>query len=160
MERIKVHSYVKVKATNEEMEKLFDNTESGFLIKLIDTIEEGKEKNLYKVNVRHREDIGYQDDKIFTYDTFLKKFENESIKEMYDKEREEKNKRLYEEYRKDIELAKKGIEGGLTAKAVAKVLKIYGSSNCADEKYIKTLMKTEEIQSLIQKNKKAVGIAR
>ena len=155
-----MESYIKMKATKKQMNELFDNVESGFLIKFIAPIEEGKDKGLYKVIVRHGDYIGDQDDKTFTYDQFMETFEDGYFKERCRRRREELKKQTDEKYKADIDMAKKGIEGGLTAKAVAKVLKIYGSSNCADEKYIKTLMKTEEIQSLIQKNKKAVEIAR
>ena len=58
-----MESYIKVKATQKEMNEIFDNTESGFLIKLVDIIEEGQENNLYKVVVRRGDYIGEQDGK-------------------------------------------------------------------------------------------------
>ena len=52
-----------------------------------------------------------------------------------------------------MEMAQKGLTGGLSVKAVKQVLKIYGSSKCADEKYIKALMKSEDIQTLVNQIK-------
>lgn len=41
----------------------------------------------------------------------------------------------------DIDIAERGIEGGLSAKTVEKVLKIYGTHRCKEEKYLKAVMK-------------------
>ena len=62
------------------MDKLFDDTHEGFLIKYYDRTKLIGENATFKVIVRHGEDIGCQDDKIFSYKTFLEKFSNSEIK--------------------------------------------------------------------------------
>ena len=54
---------------------------------------------------------------------------------------------------KDMEMAEKGLKGGLSAKTVSQILKIYGSSKCSESKYVKALMKTENIQTLINNSR-------
>ena len=66
--------------------------------------------------MRHGESVGRQDGKVFDYRSFLDS---------------------------DIDIALKGLEGGLSEKTVAKVLQIYGSSQCEDTKYVKALMKSD-----------------
>ena len=64
---------------------------------------------------------------------------------------------------KDMEMAQKGLEGGLSAKTVSKILQIYGSSKCSDAKYVKALMKSEKIQELvnqIKQEEKELGFGR
>lgn len=137
-----MESRVIVKTTLNKMNELIcDKETESFIVKYADTIEEGAKINTYDVIVRHNDTIGKQDGKTFTAKTFRDTFDEIVIRSSVNE-----NKPLIE----DVEMVRKGINGGLPAKTVAKVLQIYGSERCKNDKYIKSIMKSEEIQSLIK----------
>lgn len=126
-----------VKATLDEMDELFNDTQGGFSIRYIERLERVGDNATFKVVVRHGENIGYQDGKIFDYNSFIEKFDDIELraKRMAD----EKDRITLLET--DLDIAERGIEGGLSPKEVEKVLKIYGTHRCKEEKYLKAVMK-------------------
>lgn len=145
----KMTSRVTVKATLDEMEELFNDTESGFSIRCCDRTELIGENGTFKVAVRHGDDVGYQDGKVFDYKSFREKFEDEEYKKLCSEVSENKISLL----ETDLDIAKRGIEGGMSAKTVGEILKIYGTSRCKDEKYIKEVLKSEKIRDVMKKIK-------
>ena len=99
--------------------------------------------------VHHGDDIGYQDGKIFDYNSFIEKFEDAELKKIRNEVSEDKISLL----EKDLEIAQRGIEGGMSAKTVGEILKIYGTSRCKDEKYIKEILKSEKVRETMKKIK-------
>ena len=75
--------------------------------------------------------------KTFDYQSFIEKFDDVELRAK--RSAEEKDKITLLET--DINIAERGIEGGLSSKEVAKVLKIYGTHRCKEEKYLKAVMK-------------------
>ena len=144
----KMTSRVTVKATLDEMDELFNETQSGFSIRCCDRTECIGENGTFKVVVRHGDDVGYQDGKIFNYKTFREKFEDEELKKLCGEVAENKMTLL----ETDLDIAQRGIEGGMSAKTVGEILKIYGTYRCKDEKYIKEILKSEEVRSAMKKN--------
>ena len=147
-----MESNIKLKTTSERMEELMDD--GPFMIKYYEMIKENEKANTYKVMVRHADEIGEQKG-TFDYKKFIETFDRADIREKYNLDTYLLNK--------DIEMAKKGLEGGLSAETVMKVLKIYGSGRCEKEAYVKLVMKSEEIQKLIKKikrNAKKMAITR
>lgn len=140
-----MESSIKLQASLEEMEKLFDDTQGGFLIKYYERIEQNPAFDTFKVIVRHGDNIGYKDGETYDYQSFIDTFDDLEFRAL------NSNNSCFSET--DMEMARKGLEGGLSVKAVKQVLKIYGSSKCGDAKYIKALMKSEDIQSLVNQIK-------
>lgn len=132
-----LESRVTVNATLDEMDELFNDTQGGFSIRYIERLERVGDNATFKVVVRHGENIGYQDGKIFDYNSFIEKFDDIELraKRMAD----EKDRITLLET--DLDIAERGIEGGLSPKEVEKVLKIYGTHRCKEEKYLKAVMK-------------------
>ena len=141
-------SRVTVKATLDEMDELFNDTQSGFSIRCCDRKERIGENGIFKVVVRHGDDIGYQDGKIFDCKTFREKFEDAEYKKFCSEVSENKISLL----ETDLDIAQRGIEGGMSAKTVGEILKIYGTNRCRDEKYIKEILKLEKVRSAMKKN--------
>lgn len=111
-----MESRITVHATLEEMERLFDDTTGGFLVKYYERTEQNSSYDTFKVIVRHGDDKKFLD--------------------------------------RDVDIAQQGLEGGLSEKTVAKVLKIYGSSQCKNSKYVQALMKSNKIRSILQELKR------
>ena len=140
-----MESRVTVKASLEEMERLFDDTQGGFLVKYYERIEQNPSYDTFKVIVRHGEDIGRQDGEVFDYQSFMDKFDNFESRFL------NSGDKIFVD--RDIDIVQQGLEGGLPAKTVSKVLKIYGSYKCNNAKYIKALMKSEKILELVKELK-------
>ena len=138
-------SRVTVYATSEDMEKLFDDTQGGFSIRYYEQTERMGAQSKFDVTVRHGDNIGYKDGETYDYQSFIDTFDDLELRAL------NSNNSCFLET--DMEMAQKGLKGGLTAKTVTQILKIYGSSKCGDAKYIKALMKSEEIQTLINQIK-------
>lgn len=144
----KLESRVKVHATLDEMDELFNDTQSGFSIRYFERTELIGENGTFKVVVRHGDDIGYQDGKIFDYKSFREKFEDAEYKKLCSEMSENKISLL----ETDLDIAQRGIEGGMSAKTVGEILKIYGTYRCKDEKYIKEILKSEKVRAAMKKN--------
>ena len=138
-------SRVTVYATPEEMERLFDDTQGGFSIRYYEQTERMGDQAKFDVTVRHGDKIGYKDGETYDYQSFIDTFDDLELRAL------NSGDSCFLE--RDIEMAQRGLKGGLTAKTVKQILKIYGSSKCGDEKYIKALMKSEDIQSLVNQIK-------
>lgn len=138
-------SRVTVYATPEEMERLFDDTQGGFSIRYYEQTERMGDQAKFDVTVRHGDNIGYKDGETYDYKSFIDTFDDLELRAL-----NSKNNSFSET---DMEMAQRGLEGGLSVKTVKQILKIYGSSKCTDEKYIKALMKSEDIQSLVNQIK-------
>ena len=134
-------SRVIVHATLDEMDDLFNDTAGGFSIRCVDRTELVGENGTFKVVVRHGDDIGYQDGKVFDCQSFKEKFDNAEWRAR-NSNSEDKISLL----ETDIEIARRGFEGGLSSETVKEVLKIYGTYHCKDEKYLGAVMKSEHIQ--------------
>ena len=130
-----MESRVTVHATLEEMERLFDDTKGGFLVKYYERIEHNQNYDTFKVIVRHGDDVGLQDGKVFGYQSFMDKFDN-----------------LESRFLKSD--GKIFLDRDVDKKTVAKVLKIYGSYQCKDSKYVQALMKSDKIRSILQELKR------
>lgn len=141
-----MESRVTVHATLEEMERLFDDTKGGFLIKYYERTEQNSSYDTFKVIVRHGDDVGRQDGEVFDYQSFMDKFDSLELRFRNSGETNFSDR--------DIDIAQQGLEGGLSEKTVAKVLKIYGSYQCKDSKYVKALMKSDKIRSILQELKR------
>lgn len=126
-----------VKATLDEMDELFNDAQGGFSIRYFERTERIGDNATFKVVVRHGDNIGYQDGKIFDYNSFIEKFDDVELRAK--RSAEEKDKITLLET--DINIAQRGIKGGLSSKEVEKVLKIYGTHRCKEEKYLKAVMK-------------------
>ena len=144
----KMTSRVIVNATLDEMEELF-NGEHDFSIRFYERTDTIGNNAKFKVVVRHGDDIGYQDGQIFDYNSFIEKFEDAELKKIRNEVSEDKISLL----EKDLEIAQRGIEGGMSAKTVGEILKIYGTSRCKDEKYIKEILKSEKVRETMRKIK-------
>lgn len=144
----KMTSRVTVKATLDEMEELF-NGEHDFSIRYYERTEKNENNVKFKVVVRHGDDIGYQDGKVFDYNSFIEKFEDAELKKLRNEVSENKISLL----EKDIDIAQRGIEGGMSAKTVGEILKIFGTYRCKDEKYIKEILKSEKVCETMKKIK-------
>lgn len=140
-----MESRVTVHATLEEMERLFDDTKGGFLVKYYERTEQSSMYDTFKVIVRHGDDVGRQDGEFFDYQSFMNKFDNFELRF-----RNGDDKKFLD---RDVDIAQQGLEGGLSEKTVAKVLKIYGSSQCKNSKYVQALMKSDKIRQLLQELK-------
>ena len=150
-----MESSIKLQASLEEMEKLFDDTQGGFLIKYYERIEKNPAFDTFKVIVRHGDNIGYKDGETYDYQSFIDTFDDLELRARI----------IGDNYfaENDMKMAQKGLEGGFSAKTVSKILKIYGSSKCSDAKYVKALMKSEKIQGIVNQMKndeKELGSAR
>lgn len=132
-----LESRVTVNATLDEMDELFNDTQCGFSIRYFERTERIGDNATFKVVVRHGDNIGYQDGKIFDYNSFIEKFSDVELRKKHTAEEKDKITLL----ETDIDIAERGIEGGLSAKTVEKVLKIYGTHRCKEEKYLKAVMK-------------------
>ncbi len=130
-----MESRITLHATLEEMERLFDDTQGGFLVKYYEQTEQNSRYDTFKVIVRHGESVGRQDGKVFDYQSFMNKFDNLDEKNFLDR---------------DLDIAQQGLEGGLSEKTVAN----YGSYQCKDSKYVQALMKSDKIRELIQEIKR------
>lgn len=71
-----MESRITLHATLEEMERLFDDTQGGFLVKYYERTEQNSRYDTFKVIVRHGESVGRQDGKVFDYQSFMNKFDN------------------------------------------------------------------------------------
>lgn len=138
-------SKVTVYATPEEMERLFDDTQGGFSIRYYEQTERMGAQSKFKVTVRHGDKIGYKDGETYDYQSFIDTFDDLELRAL--------NSGGSCFLERDMEMARKGLEGGLSVKSVKQVLKIYGSSKCGDAKYVKALMKSEDIQALVNQIK-------
>ena len=138
-------SRVTVYATPEEMESLFDDTQGGFSIRYYEQTERMGTQAKFDVTVRHGDKIGYKNGETYDYQSFIDTFDDLELRAL------NSNNSCFLET--DMEMAQKGLAGGLSVKSVKQVLKIYGSSKCNDEKYIKALMKSEDIQKLVKEIK-------
>ena len=139
-------SRVTVYATPEEMERLFDDTQGGFSIRYYEQTERMGDQAKFDVTVRHGDKIGYKNGETYDYQSFIDTFDDLELRAL-----NSSNNSFFSET--DMEMAQKGLEGGLSVKTVKQILKIYGSSKCGDEKYIKALMKSEDIQKLVNQIK-------
>ena len=133
-----MESRVTVHATLDEMERLFDDTKGGFLVKYYERTEHHQNYDTFKVIVRHGEVFGYQ--------SFMDKFDNLESRFL------KSDGKIFLD--RDVDIAQQGLEGGLSEKTVAKVLKIYGSYQCTDSKYVKALMKSDKIRLILQELKR------
>lgn len=138
-----MESTIKVQTDEERMEKLFDKNDT-YIIRYAEKIGE----NNYKAIVIHSEKIGKQDGS-FNYENFLEKFDKPF-------EREEN---AFVPLSKDIELASEKLNEGMSPKKVSQELKKRGSSYCENEFYVKAVMKSDEVQKIlneiVEKNKTA-----
>ena len=132
-----MESVVNVHTNEEKMEKLFDKNDT-YVIRYAEKI---GEKN-YKVAVIHSEKIGKQEG-IFNYESFLEKFDNSF----------ERDENVFVSLSKDINLAIEKLSKGMTEKNVRQELEKRGSSYCKNKFYVKAVMKTDEVQKIIEKNK-------
>ena len=132
-----LESRVKVNATLDEMDELFNDTQGGFSIRYCERLERIGDNATFKVVVRHGDNIGYQDGKTFDYQSFIEKFDDVELRAKRSSDEKDKITLL----ETDMNIAERGIEGGLSSKEVAKVLKIYGTHRCKEEKYLKAVMK-------------------
>ena len=66
-----MESKITVHTTLEEMERLFDDTQGGFLVKYYERTEQNSRYDTFKVIVRHGESVGRQDGKVFDYQSFI-----------------------------------------------------------------------------------------
>ena len=144
-----LESRVKVHATLDEMDELFNDTQSGFSIRYFERTELIGENGTFKVVVRHGDDIGYQDGKVFDYKSFREKFEDAEYKKICNEKSENKISLL----ETDLDIAQRGIEGGMSAKTVGEILKIFGTARCKDEKYIKEILKSKQVRESLKKMK-------
>ena len=119
------------------MEKLFDKNDT-YVIRYAEKISE----NNYKVVVIHSEKIGEQEG-IFNYENFLEQFDKPF----------ERDEDLFVSLSKDINLAIEKLSKGMSAKNVRQELEKRGSSYCKNKFYVKAVMKTDEVQKIIEKNK-------
>ena len=103
-----MESRVTVKASLEEMERLFDDTQGGFLVKYYERIEQNPSYDIFKVIVRHGEDIGRQDCEVFDYQSFMDKFDNFESRFL------NSGDKIFVD--RDIDIAQQGLEGGLRRK--------------------------------------------
>ena len=132
-----MESVVSVQTDEERMEKLFDKNDT-YVIRYAEKI---SEKN-YKVVVIHSGKIGEQKGN-FNYENFLEKFDKPF----------ERDENIFVPLSKDINLAIEKLSQGMTAKDVRQELDKRGSSYCKNKFYVKAVMKTDEVQELIEKNK-------
>ena len=114
-----MESSIKLQASLEEMERSFDDTQGGFLIKYYERIEQNPVFATFKVIVRHGDNIGYKDGETYDYQSFIDTFDDLELRAL------NSNNGCFLE--KDMEIARNGLEGGLTPRTVSKALKIYGS---------------------------------
>ena len=142
-----LESRVTVNATLDEMDELFNDTQGGFSIRYFERTECVGENGTFKVVVRHGDDIRCQDGKIFDYKSFIEKFDDLELRAGRSEGTE--NRILLLET--DVDIAKRGIEGGLSQKTVEEVLKIYGTHRCKEKKYVKAVLKSEKMQSALKK---------
>ncbi len=133
----KLESTVTIKTDEERAEKLFDNRRTYNIRYLV-----RNHGNKYRATVVHEDYIGKQKGE-FTYESFLETFDRPLMSESG----------AYISFAEDIDFAQKGLEGGLTPRIVAKALKIYGSKYCKEDKYVKDLMKSHYISTLIKEIK-------
>ena len=132
-----MESVVSVQTDEERMEKLFDKNDT-YVIRYAEKVSE----NNYKVVVIHSEKIGEQKGN-FNYENFLEKFDKPF----------ERDENIFVPLSKDINLAIEKLSQGMTAKDVRQELDKRGSSYCKNKFYVKAVMKTDEVQELIEKNK-------
>ena len=132
-----MESVVNVHTNEEKMEKLFDKNDT-YVIRYAEKI---GEKN-YKVAVIHSEKIGKQEG-IFNYESFLEKFDKPF----------ERDENVFVPLSKDINLAIEKLNRGMSAKNVTQELGNHGSSYFKNKFYVKAVMKTDEVQKIIEKNK-------
>lgn len=139
----KLESVVNVETDEEQMEKLFDKNDT-YVIRYAEKVSE----NNYKAVVIHSEKIGEQKG-IFNYENFLEKFDKPF----------ERDENIFVPLSKDINLANKKLNEGMSPKNILRELKKYGSSYCKNEFYVKAVMKSDEVQKILReivaKNKSA-----
>ena len=132
-----MESVVSVQTDEERMEKLFDKNDT-YVIRYAEKI---SEKN-YKVVVIHSEKIGEQKGN-FNYENFLEKFDKPF----------ERDENVFVPLGKDVNLAIEKLSKGMSAKNVRQELEKRGSSYFKNKFYVKAVMKTDEVQKIIEKNK-------
>ena len=99
------------------------------------------DKNVTYV-IRYAEKIGEQDG-IFNYESFLKQFDKPL----------ERDENVFVPLSKDINFALEKLNKGMSAKNVRQELEKRGSSYCKNKFYVKAVMKSDEVQKIIEKNK-------
>ena len=133
-----MESTIKVKTSEEKMKKLFYKRDTYF-------IKQAKKKHKYSdeydVTLDHAGEIGSQEGKIFTYQSFVETFDQKYKKMPH---------MLLES---DIVMAHNGLVGGLPPKIIPEILRVYGSDRCAEKWYIKEVMKSDEIRKILKKIK-------
>lgn len=143
-----MESNITLNVTLDEMKELFEDCKGGFSIRYYERTKSVGDDSTFNVVVRHGDNIGYQDGKTFDYQSFMKKFDDPKLRARLSEGEEKTAFSLH-----DMEIAKQGLEGGLSVKVVAQVLKVYGSSSCKKDKYVKDLLKSEKIQKFIKQKK-------
>ena len=133
-----MESTVTIRTEESNMDKLME-TRYPFNIRYLVR----RKENDYRATVVHGEEIGKKKG-IFTYESFLDTFHKPFM-------RTESGDFL--PFPQDIEFTMKGIEGGLSPKILSKVLKIYGSDYCKNEKYVESVMKTDDVRILLKRIK-------
>lgn len=145
-----MESKIILQATLDEMDDLFNDTQGGFSIRYYERTALEGDNATFKVVVRHGDKIGYQDGKTFDCQSFIEKFDDKKLRAKNNEG--EKNKISLLET--DVNIAEQGFKGGLSPKVVEKVLKVYGTYHCKDEKYLKAVIDSEKSKSPPKKSKK------
>ena len=130
----KLESVVNVQTDEGRMEKLFDKNDT-YIIRYAEKIGE----NNYKAVVIHSEKIGEQKGS-FNYENFLEKFDKPF----------ERDENIFVPLSKDINLASKKLNEGMSPKNILRELKKRGSSYCKNEFYVKAVMKSDEVQKILR----------
>lgn len=145
-----MESRVTLHATLDEMDDLFNGTQGGFSIRYYERTALEGDNATFKVIVRHGDNVHCQDGKIFDCQSFIEKFDDPKLRARCSES--EKNKIILLET--DVYIAERGFKGGLSSKTVEKVLKIFGTYHCKDEKYLKAVINSEKSKSPPKKPKK------
>ena len=130
-----MESTVKVKTSDEDMKKLFYKRDTYF-IRRTDKFFLDDE---YTVTLDHAAEIGSQEGKTFTYQSFI---------ETFDKKYKRMPHMLLEE---DIIMAQNGLVEGLPPTIIPEILRVYGSDRCKEKWYVKEVMKSDEIRKTLKK---------
>ena len=132
-----MESTVKVKTSDEDMKKLFYKRDTYF-IRRTDKFFLDDE---YTVTLDHAAEIGSQEGKTFTYQSFI---------ETFDKKYKRMPHMLLEE---DIIMAQNGLIEGLPPTIIPEILRVYGSDRCKEKWYVKEVMKSDEIRKILKEIK-------
>ena len=120
------------------MKKLFYKRDTYFIKKADKNYKFSDE---YSVALDHAAEIGSQEGKTFTYQSFI---------ETFDKKYKKMPHMLLEE---DIIMAQNGLVEGLPPTIIPEILRVYGSDRCKEKWYVKEVMKSDEIRKTLKKIK-------